>query len=400
MGLVPWAATCSARRARRRGGTCVRVDAPGDIQEQRPRPGVDDLVGGQRPAQHEAPAGRRGRECRRERPVVERDHAERVAGCQEAAERGRDHVDQRPRSRRVDGGRSGICRRWGSGRRRGAVQRRSHGLDEPRGSLVDLGRRVPPDDDPVVLHDGDRRRRQAGPLGVRPPSFDDGPGERKAGVGVGHPHRAISEQPLGEGAAVAAAGDRVDVDGVRVDHEALGQEGVEQQLHGGPAPAGVGQAGRHGRAHDRVPPAVGTLVGRAVVGRRIVGRRVVGRRGAGVEERQQRLHVERHEIVRGERCESHATRLDVQDAVDLGRGVAAAPPAELGVTAEAPGDLDQLFERRDRRRRQLPSADLPAAHRAPARDAAPISSAPCSANQRMRASPSGKPGLSRPWPST
>ncbi len=290
-----------------------------------------------------------------------------------------------PRSRAASSPRRSLVSGTGSaGRRRRATLRAPDLLEEPRGSLVDLLRRVSADDEPVVLHQGHRWRRSAGALLVGAASIDDGTRQRESRIGVWHPQHLVAEQPPGERSAIAVAGYGVDLDRVGVQDEALGQEGVEQQLHGGSAPVGVVQPRCHPDAHDRVP-------GESVR---------VGRRVAGPEHLEEQLHVQRDEIVRGERREGDAARLDVQDAVDLRRGVAAPASRELGVATIAPGDLDKGVERRDGRRRQLPASGRKGAHRAATLDAASISSRPISANQRTREVPSGKPGLSRPSPST
>ena len=346
----------------------LRRDVIGHVHKERPGSRVDDLVGGERSAQHEGPSGGRGGERGSEGCLVERDDPERVAAREQPAERWRDHVDQRTRASRVDAGRSRIFGAVAAGRRRGATLRAPDLPEEPRGSLVDLLRRVSTDDEPVVLQQGHRRRgpARAGPVDAA--SIDDGTREGEARIGVGNPQCLVAEQAPDERGAVAVAGDRVDLDRVCVQDEALGQEGVEQQLHGGPAPAGVTQPRRHPGAHDRVP-------GESVRVRRRVAR---------PEHLEERLHVQRDEIVRGERREGDAARLDVQDAVDLRRGVAAPTSRELGVPTIAPGDLDQSVERRDRRRRQLPASGREGAHRAATLDASSISSRPISANQWTR----------------
>ena len=170
------------------------------------------------------------------------------------------------------------------------LDRRHHRLVEPARALDDLGRRVAADDDPVVLHDRDRGRRPARALDVSPARRDDRPREGEARVGVGHPDRPVAEQLRCKGSAVAVAGDGVDADGVRVQDEALGQEGVEEQLDGGPPPAGIGEAGRQRRPHDRI-----ALVGRVGGPGRLAGHPVAP--VVGVEQCQQRLQVERHEIL-------------------------------------------------------------------------------------------------------
>ena len=362
----------------------LRRDVVGQVHQERPRPGVDDLVRRERSAQHERPAGGRGGERGSEGGVVERDDPERVAAREQPAERWRDHVDQATRASRVVAGRSRISGAGSSGWRRGPTLRAPDLLEEPRGSLVDLLRRVSGDDEPVVLHQGHRRRRPAGAGLVGAASIDDGTREREPRIRVGDPQRLVAEQAPGEGRAVAVAGDGVDLDRVGVQDEALGQEGVEQELHGGPAPAGVAQPRCHPGAHDRVPH----------------GPVRVGWRVAGTEHLEEWLHVQRNELVRGERREGNTARLDVQDAVDLRRGVAAAASGELGIATIAPGHLDEGVQRRDGPRRQLAASWLQRAHRVATLDTASISSAPISANHRTREAPSGKPGLSRPSPST
>ena len=362
----------------------LRRDVNGHVHQERPGSRVDDLVGGERSAQHEGPSGGRGGERGSEGRVIERHDPERVAARQQPAEQRRDHLDQHTRASRLDAGRAGISGEGSSGHRRGATLGAPDPLEEPRGALVDLLGRVSADDEPVVLHQGHRRRRPAGAGLVDAASIDDGAREREPGIGVGHPQRLVAEQAPGERCAVAVAGDGIDLDRVGVQDEALGQEGVEEQLHGGPAPAGVTQPRGHPGAHDRVPH----------------GSVRVGRRVAGAEHLEERVHVQRDEVVHAERGEGDAARLDVKDAVDLCRGVAAPASRELGVATIAPGNLDEGVQRRDRPRRQLASSRLEGAHRAATLDAASISSAPISANQRTRDAPSGKPGLSRPSPST
>ncbi len=326
-------------------GHVVGVRRVGNVDHERPGPGVDDLVGCQRAAVQEGPPGRAVRERRREPGVVEGDHRERAAGGQEPAERRGDHVDQVAGTRRVHASRRRVQAFGGRARlaRAGALQRGPDDGHEPRRSLVDLGRGIPADDDPVVLHDGDGRGRPAGALDVGAPGFDDGTRQRQPGIGVGHPHGLVAEEPGGEGGAVAVAGDRVEVDGVRVEHEALGQEGMEQQLHGGPSPARVGQARRHGRPHDRIDLGSGSLGSAAALAASSAWRSSSrGSMSSGT--RSSAASV----------AEGHAARLDVQDAIDLHRRVAAAAARELGVASESSGHADELVERGDGRRRAAP----------------------------------------------
>jgi hypothetical protein len=126
-----------------------------------------------------------------------------------------------------------------------------------------------------------------------------------------------------------------------------------------------------------------------------VSRRLASR-VVGVEERQQRRHVERHQVLSRQRGEGHAAGLDVQDPIDLGGHVSAAAPRELRVATEALRQLDELLEHVRRRRGELPPAEPPCAHRPTARDAASTRSIPSAENQRTREGPSGNPEFSSP----
>ena len=201
-----------------------------------------------------------------------------------------------------------------------------HGGHDELAAIGDLVDRVARDDDAVVAHERDARGGLAGARLEGRPQVADGARQRQARVRVGHPEGLVAEDARRDGLAVLVAGHAVGDDGVRVEHEALRQERVEEQLHRGPAALGLGQPGLRGHAHDRVGLALEAGLGL--------------RTGAAVEQVEQRRHLERHEVVRLERGQRHAAGLDVDDAVGLHRGVAAAAARVLRVPPEALRHLD------------------------------------------------------------
>ena len=189
--------------------------------------------------------------------------------------------------------------------------------------LGDLGDGVGRDDDAVVAHEGDAWCRPAGARAVALTQFVDLPSQRQARVGVGHPQGIVAEELAHQLLALQVAGDRVGHDGVGVEHEALGQQRVEHQLHRRAAALGLGHAHLGRGAHD----GVGCT--------REAGLFVLG---ATVEQQvEQGPGRERHEIVRLDDRERDAAGLDVDDAAVLDRRVAAAAARVLGVAAEAVG---------------------------------------------------------------
>ena len=204
------------------------------------------------------------------------------------------------------------------------------------------------------------------------PCIADRPRQGQPRVGVRNPHDLVAEQAPGDGRAVDVAGHRVDDDRVRVQDHVLVEQRVEQQLHRR-APAVVGPDAGPRRCLDD-----------GVVAR-LVDRRLF-------EEREQPGPIERDEVLGLERRERNAAWLDPQDATGLDRGVAAAAPGELGVPPEHLGERDQPSEGGVRLGAELAGDD--GAHAGTSSPA--MTAAPSSANRRIRASSSVKPGARMP----
>ncbi len=149
----------------------------------------------------------------------------------------------------------------------------------------------------------------------------------QAGVGIGDPQGLVAEEVAHDGLAVLVAGHGVGHDGVRVQHEALGQQRVEHQLNRRTPALGLGQAHLGGGAHDGVG--------------RTGDARLVDLGTTFEQELQQGPGRERYEIVRLDGRQGYAAGLDVHHATGLDRRVAATTAGVLGIAAEALGHVDR-----------------------------------------------------------
>ncbi len=280
-----------------------RVRIRRQVEQQRVRPGVHDLVGRERAPEHEGASPVRRGEGGGDRVVVERQDPAAGVGGEVGAQRRCERVDQ-------DAGRPGL--EWlGQGGLRRGRDGRLDPLDQPGGRILDVAGGVARDDQPVVREQGEAGRGCAGARLVLGAGGADGVGEGQARVRVGHPDHAVPEEPPGKLGPVPVAADGVHEDRVRMEHEALGKQRVEQELDRGASPAGRCQPCLHRHAHH------GVVAG-------------VGHGRVALEHLQQARRVQRHEGVGLEGGERDAARLDPEDAIGLGGGVAAATAREPG----------------------------------------------------------------------
>ena len=246
-------------------------------------------------------------------------------------------------------------------------------LDQPGRRVLDVACRVAGDDQPVVREQRETRWGRARPCLVLGSGGADRVGEGQARVRVGHPDHAVPEEPPGKLGPVPVAADGVHEDRVRMEHEALGKQRVEQELDRGASPARGCQPCFHGHAHHGI--VAGVHHGRVAL-----------------EHLQQARRVQRHERIGLEGGQGDAAGLDPEDAVGLGGGVAAAAAREPRVLAEPARERDQLVQDRGGMLgiRLVHHCASPLVMRA----------APSSRNQPIRLSVSGKPAAGRPSAST
>ena len=186
----------------------------------------------------------------------------------------------------------------------------------------DLRGGVAGDDDAVVAQQRDPWRGLAGTCRVRVTYRGDPAGQRDTRVDVVDDDRVVAEEAFRQRIRVGVARQRVGGQRVQVQHERLVDEGVEEDLDAGATAAAVRREQRRcGRGHHRV------AVDRLVAHERV----------------EQGLKVQRYEVCLREREQRHAARLDVEDAVNLDRGVAATGTRVLRLAVPV-GDLDEVGE--------------------------------------------------------
>ena len=144
-------------------------------------------------------------------------------------------------------------------------------------------------------------------------------GERDPGIRVVHPDRLVPEYLLGEGCAPGVAGDCVGGERVEVQHQGVGDEGVEEDLDAG-APVVVRQLGPLRSGADGIL-ALG---------------------GGGVEGVEQCGDVEGDQILLPQSRQGDSTGLDAQGRAGLRRRVAASGPGELGVRSDPVAQCDEI----------------------------------------------------------
>ena len=312
-------------RVRARVRTGVRRQ-PRGLQEERPRTGVDDLVGRQRATPDERAASGRGADLERGGRGVGQDGDVPPARVQLLGDHRRDRPSGFRRSLGIvlAGQRSGLAGRGVP------LDKPADRGDDSRGALDDLLYARAGNDQPVVLEEDDRGRDVAGSSFVVTALVVDPARKRQARIGVRNPQRVVTEELGGELPATGRAGQCVDGRRVGVDHDPLRQEGMKHELDRRPALIGGVQAGSHADLQDLF---------------------AARQRGdvRSIDDREECLHGERHERGRSEGRERNAARLDVQHPVRLAGAVPAAAAAECRIAAEVArqgGDLGQQLDRR------------------------------------------------------
>ena len=208
----------------------------------------------------------------------------------------------RGRTRRCCGRRRPTCR-----------DPRAHRGDDLLGALDDRRLIVAGDDQTVVLEQRHLDRTPGRPARVAPPR--DLPGQGQPGVRVRDPQDRVAEQVAGECLPIPCAGQCVDGGGMGVDHEPPRDERMEHALHRRSPGALVTQACGHRDAHHRVAAGLGLA--------------------CGLDQVQQRPHLERHQRFGRHRGQRDAAGLDEQRSPVLDRAVATAGAGVLRIRAEA-----------------------------------------------------------------